>query len=496
MARIAARVDVQEGWHLQSTKPALEYLIPTQLTIVPEAEPNAPWPPIQVTFPPDKEYQAIFEAEPLLVYEGNFSIVADVPLPRDLPLGTTNLLVELSFQACDDRVCVAPTSVEHLLTLNIAEASGELDESVAAAFASVRPETEAPPTSKTPLPMILLFGVIGGLILNAMPCVLPILSLKVVGMVKAASGGKAEVTRAALATAAGIFVSFMALAGAAALAKSAGQGVGWGIQFQNPGFVTFLLVVLVLFCLNLWGLFEIPLPGVAVKLSGGQQSGGLAGHFSSGLFATLMATPCSAPFLGSAVGFALSQSSTTIFLVFAAIAFGMSLPYLILAVSPSAVAWFPKPGAWMEHLKGFLGFLLAATAVWLFYVLAAQVSAERLAGIQIGLLAPRALLLDEGQNQGDLRQQASDSVARPHCRRNHGMGHPVRRRPGCRARNRQENPVDPLRFQQGHESRKRRHHGLRRRDGRLVRYLQGQRKTRTRNGRHEGIVRKSRRGWQ
>lgn len=384
-ARIAARVEVDDGWHLQSTQPAQDYLIPTELSVRPDPEPETPWPPIRVSFPPDKVWQASFEAEPLLVYEGEFDIVAEVPLPHDLPLGPVDLVVELAFQACDDRVCVAPTSSEQTLELTLAETSGAIDESVADAFAT--PDEKPAPASRTSLPLILGFGVIGGLILNAMPCVLPILSLKVVGMVKAASGGRAEVTRAALATAAGIFVSFMALAGLAIGAKSAGQIVGWGIQFQNPGFVTFLLIVLVLFCLNLWGLFEIPLPSFAAQLGSARPSGGLAGHFSSGLFATLMATPCSAPFLGSAVGFALSQSALTIALVFAAIAFGMSIPYLLLALTPSAVSWLPKPGVWMDHMKGFLGFLLAGTAVWLFYVLAAQVSPERLAGIQVGLLA-------------------------------------------------------------------------------------------------------------
>lgn len=387
VARVAARVKVDEGWHLQSTKPSLEYLIPTELSVLPTPDPETPWPPVRVSFPPDKPYQASFEAEPLLVYEGEFDIVAEVPLPHDLPLGTVDLAVELAFQACDDRVCVAPTSTEQTIQLTLAETSGAIDESVAEAFADPGANNDSAPTQQTSLPLILAFGVLGGLILNAMPCVLPILSLKVVGMVKAASGGRAEVTSAALATTAGIFASFLALAAIAIGAKSAGQIVGWGIQFQNPGFVTFLLIVLVLFCLNLWGLFEIPLPRFAAQLGTARQSGGLAGHFSSGLFATLMATPCSAPFLGSAVGFALSQSALTILMVFAAIALGMSIPYLLLALTPSAVSWLPKPGVWMDHMKGFLGFLLAGTAIWLFYVLAAQVSPERLAGIQVGLLA-------------------------------------------------------------------------------------------------------------
>jgi suppressor for copper-sensitivity B len=235
--------------------------------------------------------------------------------------------------------------------------------------------------------LTLLAALLGGLILNAMPCVLPVLSIKVFGLVRSASHGRAEVARGALATSAGILVSFWALALAAVAARSAGAAVGWGVQFQHPGFVAFLTVVVALFCLNLWGLFEIQLPSGMTSLAGGAHREGAAGHFFSGLFATLMATPCSAPFLGTAISFALAQPSATVFAIFTAIGLGMSLPYLTLAVAPGAARFLPKPGAWMETVRGVMGFLLAASAVWLFYVLAAQISPEQLAGLQLGILA-------------------------------------------------------------------------------------------------------------
>jgi suppressor for copper-sensitivity B len=229
-------------------------------------------------------------------------------------------------------------------------------------------------------------AILGGLILNAMPCVLPILSLKVFGLVRSAGHGRAEVVRGSLATAAGILISFWALALAAVLARAAGAAVGWGVQFQRPGFVAFLAVVVVLFCLNLWGLFEIPLPQWAARVGGSGPREGIAGHFFSGLFATLMATPCSAPFLGTAIGFALAQSAGWIFAIFTGVGFGMALPYLLLAAAPGAARFFPRPGAWMDTVRGAMGFLLAAAAVWLFYVLSAQMSPERVAFIQLGLL--------------------------------------------------------------------------------------------------------------
>jgi len=233
---------------------------------------------------------------------------------------------------------------------------------------------------------MLLVAVVGGLILNAMPCVLPVVSLKVFGLVQSASHGRREVVRGALATAAGILVSFWALAGLAVGAASAGAAVGWGVQFQRPGFVAFLAVVVTLFCLNLWGLFEIPLPPVLARLGGAGAREGLAGHFGSGLFATLMATPCSAPFLGTAIGFALTQPAPTVFAIFTAVGAGLALPYLVLAATPGASRILPRPGAWMENLRGIMGFLLAGTAVWLLYVLAAQVSPERVAAFEVALL--------------------------------------------------------------------------------------------------------------
>jgi len=233
----------------------------------------------------------------------------------------------------------------------------------------------------------LLLALIGGLILNGMPCVLPILSLKLFGLVKAAGQSRASVRAGAVATAAGIVLSFWALAAAALAARGAGAAIGWGVQFQQPGFVAFLAVVILLFTLNLWGLFEIPLPARLARLAEAGGGEGLGGHFASGLFATLMATPCSAPFLGTALSFALGQSAGIIVATLTAVGVGLALPYLVLAAWPGFVRHLPKPGAWMDTLRGTMGFLLAAALVWLLYVLQAQVAAELVALFQLALLA-------------------------------------------------------------------------------------------------------------
>jgi thiol:disulfide interchange protein len=207
-----------------------------------------------------------------------------------------------------------------------------------------------------------------------MPCVLPILSIKLFGLLKQGGQSREVIVRNSLASAAGILFSFSGLALAAIAARRAGQAIGWGIQFQNPYFIAFLAIVLVLFTLNLWGLFEITLPtalsNIGVSNAGAE---GMGSYFLSGFFATLLATPCSAPFLGTAMGFALLQPGSVILSIFIAVGMGMASPYFALALFPGTLRWLPKPGAWMLRIKMALGFFLAATVTWLGYVLSSQV---------------------------------------------------------------------------------------------------------------------------
>ncbi len=381
-ARLAAVIDIEEGWHIQSHEPTLEFLIPTELTVLlPESWIGAK---VEVDYPPHVMWQGEFADEQLAVYDGRVQILARFTVPEGIPLEPVAIEAELLFQACDERICVAPVTSRASTAVAIAEGGEAFNPDLFGDATTGGSAGAIPPRS---LLVTLVLAVIGGLILNAMPCVLPVLSLKVFGLVQAASHGRREVTLGALATAAGIVVSFWALALAAIGARSAGQAAGWGVHFQNPGFVAFLTVVLVLFCLNLWGIFEIPLPRrLATAVSAPGPGHGALGHFAAGLFATLMATPCSAPFLGPAVGFALGQPAGTTLLVFTAVGIGMSLPYLLLAVSPGAAELLPRPGVWMENLKGVMGFLLAGTIVWLLFVLSAQISSVRLAMLEGTLL--------------------------------------------------------------------------------------------------------------
>ncbi|HSK79721.1 MAG TPA: thioredoxin family protein [Thermoanaerobaculia bacterium] len=390
-AQVAALVTIEPGWHVNSHKPTFDYLIPTELDLeLPES-----WAAETVHYPKAEMQTFAFADQPLAVYDGSVVIVGKLEVPAATAQGSVPIRAKLRYQACNDSQCLPPVTTEAELQLTIGSGGKPQHEdlfgqAVAAGGGEEGPKAGAGDAGAAPqkagVAAMLLLAVLGGLILNAMPCVLPILSLKIFGLVRSAGHGRREVVSGALATAAGILVSFWALGAAAIAARAAGAAVGWGVQFQRPGFVAFLAVVVVLFCLNLWGLFEIPLPQRLARLGGAGPREGLAGHFTSGLFATLMATPCSAPFLGTAIGFALGQEAPLILAIFTAVGLGMALPYLLIAAAPGIARVFPRPGAWMDTVRGAMGFLLAASAVWLFYVLASQVSPEQLAAIQLGLL--------------------------------------------------------------------------------------------------------------
>jgi len=224
----------------------------------------------------------------------------------------------------------------------------------------------------------LFFGFLGGVILNLMPCVLPVISLKIFGFIQQAGQSRQKIFRSGIAFTIGIFAWFIALALLLIALKGAGRDVTWGgFQFTNPYFVLALSVIVLVFALNLFGVFEISLPQSMTRglLSTTERKDDL-GSFFQGVFATVLATPCTAPFLGTALGFAFTQSPAIILSMFVAIAAGMGAPYLLLSVQPAWLRFLPKPGPWMLHVKQFMGFLLLATLLFLLYVLGAQRGVE------------------------------------------------------------------------------------------------------------------------
>ena len=224
----------------------------------------------------------------------------------------------------------------------------------------------------------LLAAFLGGLILNIMPCVLPVLSIKLLGVVKHGGSHTRHIRYSFLMSAAGIISSFLLLAGIVIFLRSIGTAVGWGFHFHEPLFLIFLVIVLNLFAANQWSLFELSMPSWVGKLiPQNNQKDRHSGvhHFLTGAFATLLATPCTAPFLGTAVSFALSQGTFEILLIFTFMGIGLAFPYIIFALIPHLVSKLPRPGAWMAKVKSVLGFFLFATALWLIFVLSNQLGA-------------------------------------------------------------------------------------------------------------------------
>jgi len=246
--------------------------------------------------------------------------------------------------------------------------------------------------ASTSLWLYLLFALIGGLLLNIMPCVLPVIALKIFGMVRMAGDQPGRIRRMGWMFSLGILVSFLALASVVIVLKFAGQQVGWGFQFQEPLFVIIMGGVVFAFGLSLFGVFEINLPGAAVAgvsnvLNKQSGEGGYAGSFLEGVFATILATPCTAPFLGTALGFAFAQPWWLILLIFGVVAAGMAIPYLLLTAKPAWMKFLPKPGAWMETAKQFMGFLMMGTLLWLLYIFGKQLGMEAVIAAAAFLLA-------------------------------------------------------------------------------------------------------------
>jgi thiol:disulfide interchange protein len=242
-------------------------------------------------------------------------------------------------------------------------------------------DAQAPPT----LWLTLGFALLGGLILNLMPCVFPVLAIKAVSVLEARRGDAAGERLHALAYAGGVVLSCVAVAAAILLLREGGEQLGWGFQLQSPPFVALLAYVMLALGLSLSGLvqFGTRLMGVGQGLV---EQGGYSGTFFTGVLAVVVASPCTAPFMGTALGFALTQPAPIALLVFATLGLGLALPFLLLGFFPALGAWLPTPGAWMETFKQFMAFPLYLTVVWLLWVVGRQAGTDAMALALCGLV--------------------------------------------------------------------------------------------------------------
>ncbi len=240
--------------------------------------------------------------------------------------------------------------------------------SASGAAGTTMSQTPPPATADKSLWRMLLYAFIGGLILNVMPCVLPVISLKILGFVNQSKESPARVRLLGMLYGAGVVVSFLVLAGVVIGVKSAGELASWGMQMSNPQFVVLLTVLIMLVALNLFGLFEVTLGSVGAAAGSVATREGAGGAFFNGVLATVLATPCTAPFLAPALGFAFTQTAAVIVLIFVTVALGLAFPYVALSWNPKLLRFLPKPGLWMEKFKVAMGFPMLATGVWLFTV--------------------------------------------------------------------------------------------------------------------------------
>jgi thiol:disulfide interchange protein/DsbC/DsbD-like thiol-disulfide interchange protein len=231
----------------------------------------------------------------------------------------------------------------------------------------------------------LVLAFVGGLILNLMPCVFPVLGIKILGFVNQAGADRRKVTLHGLVFTSGVLVSFWVLAGILAVLRAGGSHLGWGFQLQSPTFVFGLAAAMLAFALNMSGVFEFGLTATGIG-SNLQSKSGLVGSFLTGALATVAATPCAAPFLAPALGAALALSTLQSFAIFTVIGIGLSAPYLLLSAFPAAVKVLPRPGAWMETFKQAMAFPLYATVAYLVWVLAGQLTETGLLSSLFGLV--------------------------------------------------------------------------------------------------------------
>jgi suppressor for copper-sensitivity B len=318
-------------------------------------------------------------------------VAIEVVLDPQGPGRTAEAIV--GFQTCTDSTCDAPTAVRLEVTLphdddplsgTVKFASARYAEAARAPAAidlprsaqpgpsiaqAPLPLTSAAAPASLSLPMALLMGLAGGLILNLMPCVLPVLGLKLMSFAQQSGKARRDVFQMNLWYCAGLYAVFFVLA-TASVAANLGLGsenLAWGEQFTSTRFNVAMAAIVFAFALSFLGVWELPIPGFIGEKAGHVQSQeGPLGAFLKGVLSTVLATPCSGPFLGPVFGFTLAQPTPVTFAVFGAIATGMALPYLLVGVFPGLVRFLPKPGAWMETLKEVLGFVMLGTVVFLF----------------------------------------------------------------------------------------------------------------------------------
>ncbi len=317
-------------------------------------ENNAWFPMSEIIYP-----EGIFK-DGLENYYGSVTLKANFIVSENIHAGEQKAQIKAAWQICDDEgVCFFPEEVIIEVPVQI---TGE-------------PSLEN--QSFITLLKFLFFAFLGGLLLNIMPCVLPVLSMRALNLVRQSQNDRKSIFIGSMLYGAGVLASLLILGVIVIILKMTGQLVGWGFQFQNPLFVMSLITIIFIFALSLFDIFIINAPGMN-KMAAASNKKGWLGSFFNGIFAVLLATPCTAPFLGAALGFAFSQPPFFILTSFAAIGIGFALPFVLIGIWPKLIQSLPKPGPWMDTFKEIMGFLLFGTVLYLLSSLRFQISSDSL----------------------------------------------------------------------------------------------------------------------
>lgn len=371
---LGVMLDAAEGWHTYYKDPGdagvatmLHWQLPQGFSVG-----EIDWPK------PQK-----FSEEGLTTYgyTGKTLLPVTVTVPAKLDAASYSFVVKAEWLACN-QICI-PESQILSIELPVGEAHPSPD-------AGLFPQNEAQKTETlNPVPvsflLILGFALLGGLVLNVMPCVLPVLSLKTLALVKKSGQIRSHTARHGVAYTLGILASFVVIASILIILQQSGEAIGWGFQMQSPAFVGFLIFLLFLVGLSLSGAFHLPvlLGGVGGSLT---HESSLRGSFFTGVLATMVATPCTAPFMASAVGAALTMPAWAAMLIFLTLGLGLALPFLLISIFPNLLRFLPKPGAWMEKFKEFLAFPMYGAVIWLVWVLGMQTGINGVTLVLCGLL--------------------------------------------------------------------------------------------------------------
>ncbi len=377
-AHIALHFTIPNGWKVYSNNPG-----DSGLPIVIDFKNSKNIKSHDITWPPSEVMIDKFGSEEMRtnVYKKDtFIPIKIIPEDTTKPIAIN---ATLTYGACE-KVCIGQDG-KFNFAIEPKFVNNELKKKCYDIIKQCRGSSEST-NPETPFYIIVIFALLGGMILNLMPCVLPVLALKLLNIVKYAGLTKKQITANLLATSFGIISTFILLAAVTIIFKIIGMNFGWGFQFQEPWFLIFIAVILTVFASNLWGEFEINLPQwLSDSASKTHKEYSINNSIAAGAFATLLATPCTAPFLSVSIAFALSQSEWMIMFIYIMVGVGMSAPYLLLAATPKTLTLLPKPGKWMINLKKFFAVLLVLTLVWILYVLYYQISTYSLA-ILVGCL--------------------------------------------------------------------------------------------------------------